>query len=178
MFAYVGKFPDALKEYEEAVRRNPDVAKYYSNIGQVYIKLMEFQRAKENYEIALKKDPNFQKAYHKKGDCHFFLKEYHKALECYDTGLKKDPSDKFCQEGVQKTQAAIYMGSNTDEDQEQRAKRAMADPEIQAILQTPEVRNALSDLERDPKAINRIMSNKSLAEKIEKLIAAGVLKMG
>lgn len=139
---------------------------------------MEFQRAKENYETALKKDPNFQKAYHKKGDCHFFLKEYHKALECYDTGLKKDPSDKFCQEGVQKTQAAIYMGSNTDEDQEQRAKRAMADPEIQAILQTPEVRNALSDLERDPKAINKIMSNRSLAEKIEKLIAAGVLKMG
>ena len=54
----------------------------------------------------------------------------------------------------------------------------MADPEIQAILQTPEVRNALADLERDPKAINRIMSNKSLAEKIEKLIAAGILKMG
>ena len=91
--------------------------------------------------------------------------------------MKKDPSDKFCQEGVQKTQAAIYMG-NSDEDQETRAKRAMADPEIQAILQTPEVRNALADLERDPKAINRIMSNKSLAEKIEKLIAAGILKMG
>jgi len=46
LFTYLGKFPDALKEYEEAVRRNPDVAKYYSNIGQVYIKLMEFQRAK------------------------------------------------------------------------------------------------------------------------------------
>lgn len=54
----------------------------------------------------------------------------------------------------------------------------MADPEIQAILQTPEVRNALSDLERDPSALNRIMSNRSLAEKIEKLIAAGILKMG
>lgn len=44
-----GKFPQALKEYEEAVRRNPEVAKYYSNIGQVYIKLIDFQRAKENY---------------------------------------------------------------------------------------------------------------------------------
>lgn len=73
---------------------------------------MDFQRAKENYEIALKKDPNFQKAYHKKGDCHFFLKEYHKALASYETGLKRDPEDKFCKEGVEKTQAAIYMGSS------------------------------------------------------------------
>jgi stress-induced-phosphoprotein 1 len=54
----------------------------------------------------------------------------------------------------------------------------MADPEIQAILQTPEVRNALADLERDPKAIQNVMKNKSIAEKIEKLIAAGVLRMG
>ena len=69
------------------------------------------------------------------------------------------------------------MGSN-QEDQEERAKKAMADPEIQGILQTPEVRNALADLERDPKALNKIMQNRSLAEKIEKLIAAGVLKMG
>lgn len=173
-----GKFPDALKEYEEAVRRNPAVAKYYSNEGQVYIKLMEFQRAKECYETALKKDPEFAKAYHKKGDCHFFLKEFHKALECYEIGLKKDPTNHFCQEGIQKTQAAIYMGSNSNEDQEERAKRSMADPEIQSIMRTPEVMNALNDLQKDPKSINKIMSNPSLAAKIEKLVAAGILKTG
>ncbi len=69
------------------------------------------------------------------------------------------------------------MGSNS-QDQEERAKRAMADPEIQAILQTPEVRNALAEMQRDPKAIQNVMKNRSLAEKIEKLIAAGVLRMG
>ena len=138
---------------------------------------MEFQRAKENYEIALKKDPNFVKAYHKKGDCHFFMKEYHKALEMYEAGLKKDPEDKFCKEGLEKTQQAIYF-SNSQEDQEERAKKAMADPEIQAILQTPEVRNALSELERDPKCLPNILKNKHIAEKIEKLVAAGILRMG
>jgi stress-induced-phosphoprotein 1 len=66
-------------------------------------------------------------------------------LESYEAGLKRDPEDKFCKEGVEKTQAAIYMGSNS-QDQEERAKRAMADPEIQAILQTPEVRNALAEM--------------------------------
>jgi len=166
-----------LKEYEEASRRNPDNAKYYSNIGQTYIKLMEFQRAKESYDTVLKKDPEFLKAYHKKGDCHFFLKEYHKALEVYELGLKKDPNDKFCKDGLEKTQQAIYV-NNSQEDQEVRAKRAMADPEIQAILATPEVRNALADLERDPKSIQNILKDRSIAQKIEKLIAAGILRTG
>lgn len=138
---------------------------------------MEFQRAKENYELALKKDPNFLKAYHKKGDCHFFLKEYHKALETYELGLKKDPNDAFCKQGIEKTQSAIYA-SNTQEDQEERARKAMADPEIQAILQTPEVRNALSELERDPKSLPHILQNKNIAQKLEKLIAAGILRVG
>jgi stress-induced-phosphoprotein 1 len=84
-------------------------------------------RAKDNYDIALKKDPNFQKAYHKKGDCHFFLKEYHKAIETYELGLKKDPTDNFCRQGVEKTQTAIVMGSSQEE-QQQRAQRAMSDP--------------------------------------------------
>ena len=71
---YLGKFPQALKEYEEAIKRNPEVAKYYSNLGTAYTKLMEWQRAKENFEICLKKDPTYIKAYPKKGDCHFAMK--------------------------------------------------------------------------------------------------------
>ena len=61
-----GKFPQALKEYEEAIKRNPENPKYYSNLGTAYIKLMEFARARDNFDIALAKDPNFVKAYPKK----------------------------------------------------------------------------------------------------------------
>ena len=126
----------------------------------------------------MQKDPNFVKAYHKKGDCHFFMKEYHKALECYEKGLKIDPNNEICKAGIAKTQQHIYMGDNSQEDQQERARRAMADPEIQAILQTPEVRNALSELERDPKSLNNILQDKNLAAKLEKLIQAGILRMG
>lgn len=72
---------------------------------------------------------------------------------------------------------AIF-NSNSQEDQEQRAKRAMQDPEIQQILQTPEVRNALNDLQNDPKAINNVLKNPDLAKKFEKLIQAGILRTG
>jgi stress-induced-phosphoprotein 1 len=48
----------------------------------------------------------------------------------------------------------------------QRAKRAMTDPEIKKILQTPEVMNALQDLQNNPAAIQNIMKNPDLASKI------------
>ena len=66
------------------------MAKYHSNEGTAYIKLMEFTRARDCFDKALLKDPKYTKAYAKKGDCHFFLKEYHKALETYEAGLKID----------------------------------------------------------------------------------------
>ena len=72
---------------------------------------------------------------------------------------------------------AIF-NSSSQEDQETRAKRAMQDPEIQQILQTPEVRNAINDIQNDPKAINNVMRNPDLAKKFEKLIQAGVLRTG
>jgi len=101
-----------LKEYEEAIKRNPNVAKYHSNIGIAYIKLMEFVRARDALDKALSIDPTYVKAYAKKGDCHFFLKEYHKALDTYQKGLKIEPENEACNEGVHKTQMAIVTSSD------------------------------------------------------------------
>jgi stress-induced-phosphoprotein 1 len=38
----LGSFPDAVKEYDEAIRRSPKEAKYYCNRGTTYMKLMAF----------------------------------------------------------------------------------------------------------------------------------------
>ena len=56
----------------------------------------------------------------------------------------------------------------------------MQDPEIQGILADPVIRNVLSNLgpEGDNKAAQTAMSDPSVAKKIEKLMAAGVLKTG
>jgi stress-induced-phosphoprotein 1 len=75
-----------------------------------------------------------------------------------------------------KTQRAIYgSGTTSEAEKMERANRAMADPEIKKILQTPEVMNALQDLQNNPSAIQNIMKNPDLAMKIEKLIQAGVV---
>jgi stress-induced-phosphoprotein 1 len=37
-----GQFPDAIKEYSEAIKRGPSNPKYYCNRATAYMKLMEF----------------------------------------------------------------------------------------------------------------------------------------
>lgn len=61
---------------------------------------------------------------------------------------------------------------------EERQKRAMADPQIQAIVQDPMVQIALSQMQANPKNIQEYMLDKTLGPKIQKLIQAGIIRMG
>lgn len=64
----------------------------------------------------------------------------------------------------------------TEEEKRQRAERGMADPEIQAILQDPVIQQILKDFNENPQAANQAMANPVVREKINKLIASGVVQ--
>lgn len=126
-----GKYPLALQEYNECVKRAPSDPKYYCNRGICYQKLMEFPSGLRDLDKCLEIDPTYLKAYIKKGQCHFAMKEYHKALDTYEKGLKLQPDNQELKDLLIKTKTAAYMGGGEEKDQEERAKHAMADPEIQ-----------------------------------------------
>jgi stress-induced-phosphoprotein 1 len=113
-----GKFPLAVKEYTEGLRRDPNSKAIYSNRCYAYIKLMEFGYALKDAEKCLEMDPNFVKAYFRKGTIHNLMKEYHKALAAYDLGLKIDPQNADCIEGKQKTMMAINTSAHSAGDNE------------------------------------------------------------
>lgn len=102
-----GKYPLALKEYDEGLRRDPKSVAIFSNRCATYLKLMEFNTALKDAEKCLELDPKFVKAYARKGNCQHMMKEYHKALKSYDDGLKIDPENKDCLEGKNKTMGTI-----------------------------------------------------------------------
>ena len=104
-----GKFSEALKVYEEAIKRNPKLPKYYTNRAQCKIKLMEYDQAIKDCETAIKIEPKTIKAYQKKANCHFITKEYDKVLKTIDDGMKFFPNDEVLREMKEKTILILTM---------------------------------------------------------------------
>lgn len=172
-------FPGSIKKYTEAIKRNPSDPAPYSNRAASYMKLGEFPMALKDCDRCLDLDPTFMKAYARKGNIHFFMKEYHKCLEVYEKGLEIDPNSAEMRQGLVKTQMKIREQQSSQDVDEEQVKHAMADPEIQKILSDGEVQTMLKQMEQDPSAAAKILrSDPKFAAKVEKLIAAGVLRVG
>eukprot|EP00595_Chromulina_sp_UTEXLB2642_P000360 CAMPEP_0196761234 /NCGR_PEP_ID=MMETSP1095-20130614/397_1 /TAXON_ID=96789 ORGANISM="Chromulina nebulosa, Strain UTEXLB2642" /NCGR_SAMPLE_ID=MMETSP1095 /ASSEMBLY_ACC=CAM_ASM_000446 /LENGTH=561 /DNA_ID=CAMNT_0042110499 /DNA_START=16 /DNA_END=1701 /DNA_ORIENTATION=- len=167
-------FPEAIKEYEEAVKRAPKNPSYRNNLAASYLKMGLFNDAKREIERCIEIDRNYVKAWAKKGDIEFFMKEYHKALDSYRAGLQIEPDNSLCKQGLQKTLEKINTSQGPDSE---RTAHAMADPEIQSILNDPVIRNILSDMQENPNSAQKAMADPIIRAKIEKLIASGVLQV-
>ena len=67
--------------------------------------------------------------------------------------------------------------ANSGEVDKERTAHAMADPEIQQILNDPTIRQVLTDFQENPKYAQQAMADPHIRAKIEKLVSAGVLQV-
>jgi len=171
---------EAVKSYEEAVKRSPHDAPIRNNLAAALCKIMDFNGAKKNIETALDIDPKYVKAWARKGDIEIVMKENHKAMDSYKKGLAIDPTSTTCKEGLRKVMSLISAGSAnmTEAEKREMADHAMADPEIQSILQDPIVQQVLRDFNENPDAAQQAMRDPYMRGKIEKLIASGIVQTG
>lgn len=179
-----GKFPEAIKAYDEAIRRDPSDPRSYSNKSTALVKLGEFPSALTEINKALDKDPTFVKGYIRKAGCHFSMREYHKAIEVYDAGLKIDPTNAELIAGKNKTEMTIMGGGSSssgaagdsNEEEQERLRHAMADPEIQALMSDPMLQIQLQNASRNPQEMMKMFNDPEMGPKIRKLINAGIIK--
>lgn len=174
------KYPEAIKQYTESLRRNPKDHKAYSNRAACYTKLGALPEGLKDAEKCIELDPTFAKGYTRKGAAQFLMKDYDKALETYQEGLKHDPRNQELLDGVRRCVDQINKAGRGDlspEELKERQGKAMQDPEIQNILTDPVMRQVLVDLQENPKASQEHMKNPLVMNKIQKLISSGIVQM-
>lgn len=180
------KYPEAVKFYTEALARgppkvNPDAHKLHSNRAACYTKLGAWDAGLKDADECIKLKPDFTKGYVRKGHLQFFMKEHEEAMKTYELGLSYDKDNQELKEGLMRCQQAInkfISGDASEEELAQRRARAMSDPEIQNIMTDPVMRQVLQDLQEDPRTAQKHMQQPQIRLKLDKLIKAGIVRMG
>uniref|UniRef100_H2YCW9 Stress-induced-phosphoprotein 1 n=1 Tax=Ciona savignyi TaxID=51511 RepID=H2YCW9_CIOSA len=165
-----GKFPEALKCYTEAIKRNPEDAKLYSNRAACYMKLAEFQLALKDCDACIAKDPKFIKAHIRKGAALEAMKENSRALDAYQKAMDIDPNNAEASDGCRRC-------LHTRNDPKEVEKRVRNDPEVGRIMSDPAMKMILEQIQRDPKALQEHMKNPQVARNIQKLLDVGILSV-
>lgn len=89
----------------------------------------------------------------------------------------------FCA-GVHSSHVSLHTlgrfatGQASAEEIKERQARSLAEPEIQAILKDPIMQQVLQDFQEDPRAAQRHLKNPAIMQKINKLVAAGIIQVG
>ena len=85
---FLGKLKEAVSELQKDIALFPEAGQSYGLLGETYLQLQEYQKAKENFEAAIRTKPDYTKAY------------YGLATACARLGLKdesKEAQQKFKQ---------------------------------------------------------------------------------
>ncbi|ORY32622.1 TPR-like protein [Naematelia encephala] len=173
-----GDFASAVKHYSEAIKRLPTDPRGYNNRAAAYHKLLAMPEAIKDADAAIKIDPHFIKAYIRKALTQQATKELSVALETLQKATEMDTEKKHTRE-IETNMSKIMMelqAQRSTESDEDTYQRAMRDPEVAEIMADPFMRQILSDSQQDPRALRDHMKNPMIAQKIQKLINAGIIK--
>lgn len=92
LIAYnAGKLPQAVQCIEAAIACNGKLALYYRNIGEMYRRMGQFDKAKHAGQRAAKLAPGDLDAHYNLGLAYTDAEDYRKAIECYRRALKLNP---------------------------------------------------------------------------------------
>lgn len=142
-----GDYGTAVKHYSEAIKRNPDDPKLYSNRAACYTKLAAFDLGLKDCERCLELDEKFIKGWIRKGKILQGMQQPSKAIAAYQSALALDPANNEALEGFRNCRM-----STINADSKEVLKNAMSDPEIAEILRDPAMRLILEQMQSDPKA--------------------------
>lgn len=164
-----GDYPSAIKHYTEAIKRNPEDAKIYSNRAACYQKLAEFKMACDDADQCIQRDSKFVKGFIRKGLALLAMKKSTEAADAFSSALELDANNAEALDG--------YRKAISSTDPEETRRRALNNPEVQEILKDPAMQMILQQGQADPKALREHLDNPEVAKKFQKLMEAGIIQL-
>ncbi|CAO2649741.1 Nn.00g010330.m01.CDS01 [Neocucurbitaria sp. VM-36] len=173
-------WPGAVEAYSEMIKRAPEDPRGFSNRAACFIKLLEFPSAVQDCDEAIKRDPDFIRAYLRKAQAYFTMREYNKCINVCAEAMAHDKDGKNAREIQQQETKALQAqySAREGETEQQTMERIQRDPEIVGILQDPIMQSILQQAKDDPAALQEHLKNPGIRSKIQKLVHAGVIRMG
>lgn len=81
----------ARKDYEQAIRLDPQYGEAINNLGTIFYSQQSYRRAVREYKKALRELPESASIHSNLGTAYFARKDYKKAAEAYEKALQLDP---------------------------------------------------------------------------------------
>ena len=86
-----GEFGFAIRDYDEALRRDPELAWAYAGRGRAHQAVGEHDKAIRDLDEALRRDPEDTASYRRRGDSYAAKHDYDQAVLNYDGAIGLDP---------------------------------------------------------------------------------------
>ena len=134
----------------------------------------------QDCDEAIKRDPDFIRAYLRKAQAYFTMREYSKCVDVCGEAALHDKDGKNTREIQQQESKALQAqySAREGETEQQTMERIQRDPEIVSILQDPVMNSILQQAKEDPAALQEHLKNPDIRQKVQKLVHAGVIRMG
>ena len=109
-------YQEAIENYTQAIKLDPNNAYAYFNRGVAKAKLKGYPEAIKDYTEAIRLDPNSAEAYYNRGGVKSDLGDYQEARKDYDKAIEIDPKNApaYNNRGIAKALLKDYQGAIQD----------------------------------------------------------------
>jgi tetratricopeptide (TPR) repeat protein len=102
-----GKYEEAVKELQEAIRIDPQYATAYNSLGYIYIQLKQYDSAADSFRTAIDLRSDFVEAIGNLGVTYWLMGRLQEALDQFQRALEFDPSYAPARNGIEHVTEAL-----------------------------------------------------------------------